>query len=79
MIYCKYCALCVHAQLRLTLCDSMNYMLPGFMCEIFQARYWNGLSFSPPRDRPNSGIDSASLANHALAGRFFTTVPPGKP
>jgi len=57
----------------------MNYILPGFMCEIFQARYWNGLSFSPPRDRPNSGIDSASLANHALAGRFFTTVPPGKP
>ena len=40
---------------------------------------WNGLSFSPPRDLPNSGINSASLANHALAGRFFTTVPPDKP
>ena len=35
--------------------------------------YWNGLPFPTPRDLPNPGIESA------LAGRFFTTTPPGKP
>ena len=38
--------------------------------------YWNGLLFSPPGDLPNPGIKPASPA---LAGRFFTTEPPGKP
>ena len=28
---------------------------------------------------PNPGIKSTSPASPALAGRFFTTVPPGKP
>ena len=46
---------------------------------IFQARYWIGLPFPPPRDLPNSGIEPASLESLALAGRFFTTEPPGKP
>ena len=38
--------------------------------------YWSGLPFSTPGDLPNPGIE---LASPALAGRFFTTVPPGKP
>ena len=37
--------------------------------------YWSGLSFSPPGDLPNPGIEPASPA---LAGGFFTTEPPGK-
>ena len=28
---------------------------------------------------PNSGVEPESLASPALAGRFFTFVPPGKP
>ena len=28
---------------------------------------------------PNLGIEPVSLPSPALAGRFFTTVPPGKP
>ena len=28
---------------------------------------------------PNPGIEQASLVSPALAGGFFTTVPPGKP
>ena len=32
-----------------------------------------------PRDPPNPGIKSKSLDPAALTGRFFTTVPPGKP
>ena len=39
---------------------------------------WNGLPFPSPRDLPNPGIEPASLESVALAGRFFTTVPPGK-
>ena len=38
--------------------------------------YWSGLPFSPPGDLPNPGIGPASPA---LAGRFFSTEPPGKP
>ena len=38
--------------------------------------YWSGLPFPPPRDLPDPGIYPASPA---LAGRFFTTEPPGNP
>ena len=38
--------------------------------------YWSGLLFPPPKDLPNPGIKPTSPA---LAGRLFTTVPPGKP
>ena len=41
--------------------------------------YWSGLSFPPPGDLPDPGIESVSLASPVLAGRFFTTEPPGKP
>ena len=37
---------------------------------------WGGLSFPSPRDLPDPRI---KLAFPALAGRFFTTEPPGKP
>ena len=38
--------------------------------------YWSGLLFPPPGDLPIPGIESVSSV---LAGRFFTTEPPGKP
>ena len=41
--------------------------------------YWSGMSFPPPGDLPNPGIEPRSLSSPALAGRFFTTKPPGKP
>ena len=44
-----------------------------------QQEYWNGLAFPPPGDRPNLGIEPASPASPAVAGRFFTTEPRGKP
>ena len=37
--------------------------------------YWSGLLFPPPGDLPRSGIEPVSPG---LAGRFFTTQPPGK-
>ena len=41
--------------------------------------YWSGLPFLPPEDLMDTGIKSMSPAASALAGRFFTTEPPGKP
>ena len=38
--------------------------------------YWSGLPFPSPGDLPDLGIEPMTLA---LAGRFFTTGPPGKP
>ena len=41
--------------------------------------YWNVLPFPPPGHLPNPGIEPASPVDLALAGRFFTTAPSGKP
>ena len=38
--------------------------------------HWSGLPFPSPGDLPDPGIE---LGSPALAGRFFTTEPPGKP
>ena len=48
--------------------------LPVFSVHgIFQARIWECVDLLYP------GIEAASLVSPALAGGFFTTVPPGKP
>ena len=44
--------------------------------ELSRQEYWSGLPFPPPWDLPDPGTEPASPA---LAGRFFTTEPPGKP
>ena len=36
-------------------------------------KYWGGLPFPSPRDRPDSGIEPTSLESPALASGFFTT------
>ena len=41
--------------------------------------YWSGLPFLSPGDLPDPGVEPTSLASLALAGRFFTTLPPVKP
>ena len=38
--------------------------------------HWSGLPFPTPGDLPDLGI---KLKYPALAGGFFSTVPPGKP
>ena len=38
--------------------------------------YWSGLLFPSPGDLPDTGIEPVFPA---LAGRFFTAEPPGKP
>ena len=38
--------------------------------------YWNGWPFPSPGDLPEPGVE---LMSPALAGKFFTIEPPGKP
>ena len=47
--------------------------------EFSRQEYWSGLPFHTLGDLPNPGIKPTSLASPALAGGFFTIVPPGKP
>ena len=47
--------------------------------EFSRQEYWSRLPFPIAGDLPNPGIEPTSLASPALAGRFFTTAPPGKP
>ena len=41
--------------------------------------FWRELSFPTPEDLPKSEIEPMFLASPASAGKYFTTVPPGKP
>ena len=63
-----------------TFCDPMDCSLPGFSAHgILQARIleWVAISFSGDLDDPE--VELTSLLSPALAGRFFTSEPPGKP
>ena len=40
--------------------------------------YWSGLPFGTREHLSNSGIEPMSPVSLALAGKFFTTDPPGK-
>ena len=66
----------MHAQLCLTLCDPMDYSLPGSSIHgFFQARIleWVVISYSRGYSWPRDQTCVSSLA-----GRFCFTVPPGK-
>ena len=55
----------------------MDYNLPDSSVMGFSGQeYWSGLPFPPPGDLPNPGIEPGSPA---VAGSFFTAVPPGNP
>ena len=44
--------------------------------EFFRQEYWSGSPFPTPGDLSDPGI---KLMSPAMAGRFFTTLPPEKP
>ena len=46
--------------------------------ELSQQEYWSELPFPPPGDLPGPGIEPTAPVPPTLAGRFFTTEPPGK-
>ena len=73
---CVYAYVC--AQLCSTLCDLWTVTFQAHLSLGFsQQEYWSGLPF--PRDLHYPGVEPTSPASPALAGRFFTIGPPGKP
>ena len=75
--------LCVHTkllQLYLALCDPVDCSPPSSSVhEIFQARKLVWVTISSSRGSSQPGIEPTSPESAALAGRFFTTEPHGKP
>ena len=68
-----------HVQL---FCDPKDCSLPGYSVHgISQARIlkWIAISFSRGSSQPRDRTKPGSLVSPVLAGRFFTTEPPGKP
>ena len=79
---CVCVCVCVFpcTQSCLTLCNPLDCNPSGFsVCGLSQARIleWTAISFSG--DLANPRIEPMSLVSPALAGRFFTAEPPGKP
>ena len=70
--------MCSVAKSYPTVCDPMDCHIPLFM-EFSRQEYWNKLLFPPPGNLPNPGIKLMSPTSLALAGRFLTTEPLGKP
>ena len=71
---------CSVAQLCTTLCDPVDYSLPGSSFHgVFQARIleWVAISYSRESSWPRDWTQVFCISS--LAGRFFTTAPPGKP
>ena len=62
------------AQSCLTLCNPMGCV--AHQVGFSRQEYWSGLPLRPSGYLSNPGIEPASLAAPALAGRFFTTEPP---
>ena len=69
-------SLCMFSHVRLFVTPwTVSHRL---LLELSRQEYWSGLPFPTPGKLPDSEIESTSLASPALAGEFFTTVPPGK-
>ena len=78
---CSCTQWCSVTESCLTLWDLMDGNPPGSSVHgsFPRQEYWSGLPFPTPGDLPNPGIEPTSLTSPALAGRFFSTVPDGKP
>ena len=76
---CAYACVCVFS--HLVVADSLQLVVchPPLSMEFSRQEYWSGLPSSPPGDLPGPGIQPTSPVVPALAGRFFTAEPPGKP
>ena len=60
-----------------TLCDPIDYSLPGSSIHGFpRQEYWSGLPFPSPGNLPDPGIKPRSSA---LKAESLLSEPPGKP
>ena len=82
-LLCVYVCVCMCVCVCLVMSDSAAPWTVASQAplpmEFSRQEYWRGVPLSTRGDRPDPKIQAASLASPALAGRFFTTAPPGKP
>ena len=80
-IFMHCVCVCIVTQLCLTLCSPVNCSLPGSSVHgiFFRLEYWSGLTFLPPGDLPDPGIEPGSPVSPASAGEYFSTEPSEKP
>ena len=64
-----------------TLCDHMDCSPPGPSAHVKLSRqeHWSEMLFLPPEDLPAAGIKPTFCVCPALAGQFFSTLPPEMP
>ena len=70
VISCACCAVSRSSQVRLFVTPWTIARQAPLSMGFPRQEYWSGLSFPPPTDLPDPGIEPTSLT---LAGRFFTT------
>ena len=70
---------CVLSHVRLLVTPWTVDQRAPLSVEFSQQEYWSELTFPPPGDHPNPGIEPISPVSPALAGGFFLPEPPGKP
>ena len=75
-VYIYACMLCCFSHVWLLVTPRTIAHQAPLSMEFSRQEYWSGLPCSLPGDLSNPGIKSMSPA---LAGRFFTSEPPGKP
>ena len=72
--------MCLHDQSCPTVCSPMDCSLLGSpVYEVFPARIQEWIAISSSRRSSQPRDQTQYPAAPALAGRFFTTEPPGKP
>ena len=81
MILLPQGAVCVCAQMCLTLCDPVYSSPPGSFLSMGFPRqeYWSWLPLPLPGNLPDPGTEPTSLTSPALAGGFFTMHNLGSP
>ena len=74
------CALCVCSVMSNSFATLWTVASQAHLSMKFSRQeHWSGLPFLPPGDFPHPRIKPTSHTSPALAGGFFTTMPPGKP
>ena len=75
----KFVCVCSVMSSQVTLCDPMSCTPQSPLSMGFSRQeYWSRVPFPTPEDLPEPRIEPMSLASPALAGGFFTILPPGK-
>ena len=75
----KFLHVCVLSHVRHLATPQTIALQAPLAMEFPRQEYWNGLLFPSLWNLPDPAIKFAFLASPALAGRFFTTAPRGKP